>query len=317
MSSFLLSENTARMMAFPNVTGTKRAAESPGDSDDDDDDRRLRAPGARTTDQMKTAGGDRTPTPEQGLEELMDKVPEHWQQDMTLAFPSKLPMEYEYGKPKFYVRQCYYTYYEEVIRLLANNNKVVTVSGTPGIGKSIFFAFFLLRYSQKHPTTTVVTASFTKDRDMTEVVVWKGGKFQHSADDDEPDMRDAIKKAKQAAKGDIIYLYDGPPKKAPKHIQMVCFTSPNERWFSLNEKSEFRVNVYMPMWDLEELRTAASVLDLKVVDPKKPGEEVFVADEVDERFRIFGGVARECLTTNITFLDERRRKLESDRKVSY
>lgn len=61
-------------------------------------------------------------------------------------------MEYSYRRPEFYVRECYATYYDEILRLLSRKHlEVVTVTGTPGIGKSMFFAYFLWRYSQEHP----------------------------------------------------------------------------------------------------------------------------------------------------------------------
>ncbi|KAG7376573.1 hypothetical protein PHYPSEUDO_013126 [Phytophthora pseudosyringae] len=98
-----------------------------------------------------------------------------------------LPTEQAYDEPVFYVRECYPVYYEMILRLLKlTRNQIkrveaVTVSGTPGIGKSIFFAYFFTRYCYENETATIVTASFNKDSEMTQVVVWKDGELVDKA----------------------------------------------------------------------------------------------------------------------------------------
>jgi hypothetical protein len=56
-----------------------------------------------------------------------------WEESPTMGFPEGLPMEYSYPCPKFYVRECYSTYYKIVLRLLrAPHAEVVTVTGASG-----------------------------------------------------------------------------------------------------------------------------------------------------------------------------------------
>ena len=108
----------------------------------------------------------------------------------------ELPMTEEYGlfTQHFYVRQCYDAYYQMIISLLEGralecnftgpqNNYVtvkeldeplefryrfVTVTGTPGIGKSMFYQYFFKRNRNENPSKQIVTASFDKDRHLEE-----------------------------------------------------------------------------------------------------------------------------------------------------
>jgi hypothetical protein len=50
------------------------------------------------------------------------------------AFPTQLPMEYDYHDTMYYVRDCYPEYYELVMHLLDKEKKQgVTITGTPGV----------------------------------------------------------------------------------------------------------------------------------------------------------------------------------------
>jgi hypothetical protein len=55
----------------------------------------------------------------------------------------KLPFRHEYGGgDDYYVRECYEEYYPviEQFVLTGEEKKGLTVTGTPGIGKSVFYA---------------------------------------------------------------------------------------------------------------------------------------------------------------------------------
>jgi hypothetical protein len=105
-------------------------------------------------------------------------------------------------------------------------------------------------------------------------------------------------------------------------VQSVVFTSPNDNWLRLIRKSPHRPKVIMPLWTLEELKTAAIELDRRMcvnepqfglgnkasVAPVEPEDVPKVADLGEQRFRIFGGVARECLSSSAQFV----RDMQSD-----
>ena len=62
-----------------------------------------------------------------------------------------LPMSYKYTNNQFYVRRCYPVYYDMIINLLdwkglTEPSDYITVTGTPGIGKSVFYLYFFQRW---------------------------------------------------------------------------------------------------------------------------------------------------------------------------
>ncbi|KAG2772776.1 hypothetical protein Pcac1_g16394 [Phytophthora cactorum] len=63
---------------------------------------------------------------------VADATPK-WADSTKMVFPEELPMEYEYTRPKIYVRDCYPEYYKGIIRMLESTIvKRITVTGTPG-----------------------------------------------------------------------------------------------------------------------------------------------------------------------------------------
>ncbi|EEY53998.1 uncharacterized protein PITG_07683 [Phytophthora infestans T30-4] len=204
-----------------------------------------------------------------------------------------VPLATEYSGGEFYfVRACYDVYYKKVEDLLLNDKKqCVTVTGTPGIGKSIFYAYFLDRFKKANPTWTIIASAHTPEAEVTSLAVFKPGEeAEHFPWVDASILRTAIldvlgmdlsdKATLKRDRKNLLWLCDGPPQGATLR-QTVVFTSPNERWLKRVRKE--RRTYYMPPWKLEELQLAASVLEYPFSD-----------DEMEERFWNFGGVARNC-----------------------
>ncbi|KAF4041134.1 hypothetical protein GN244_ATG06666 [Phytophthora infestans] len=222
--------------------------------------------------------------------------------ERTEEFSAALPMENLYPISHFYVRDCYAEYYELILKTLYEcNYKIVTVTGTPGIGKSVFYGYFFHRYKSK-PNLTIITASFTTESKMKEAVVFRGGADCGSASGSSHQFIRDAQVAALKRKDEVLFLYDGPPDIEPKMpSKMVCFASPNEQWLSKVSKKEEACTLYMPLWDEGELIAAAASLKMPI-SPQK----------IEERFSIFGGVARCCLARNEKFVIARKRELESD-----
>ena len=72
-----------------------------------------------------------------------------------------IPMQYRYLKTKFYVRDCYSHYYDIIHKDLfgKDNMDSVLITGTPGIGKSIFYMYVLERMKKERKDTVFVLAS--------------------------------------------------------------------------------------------------------------------------------------------------------------
>ncbi|KAJ3270982.1 hypothetical protein HDV01_007132, partial [Terramyces sp. JEL0728] len=192
---------------------------------------------------------------------------------LTRRFEYKnLPMSYEFEGESFYVRDCYDKYYQDIIKIL-QRKKYISLTGTPGIGKSVFYIYFFQRYRKENPDITIVTASFNKKRQMKKCMVFK----PNIEPEEEKELPfPAIK--------DALHLYDGPPNMEPSDNKLVCFTSPNFDWFRSMEKQGPHIQLYMSTWDSDELLIANDELNLGI------RKEV-----INERYLYVGGVPRYCL----------------------
>ncbi|TMW69638.1 hypothetical protein Poli38472_001794 [Pythium oligandrum] len=197
------------------------------------------------------------------------------------VFP-KVPLLYPYAGQYYYVRHCYDEYYRLVEELvLVSKKKLVTVTGTPGIGKSVFYASFYDRFREAHPTTWIIAASYGNQR-MEMATIARGERADMYRFDLTTRVEDAMAKAELAGE-DVLFLCDGSPLNAKGGYPTVVFTSPDERW--LRSAAKYLGTVYMPLWTREELHEAAEVLNLPVE-----------GETIDERFDTFGDVAHQCLS---------------------
>ncbi|TMW58908.1 hypothetical protein Poli38472_007053 [Pythium oligandrum] len=144
----------------------------------------------------------------------------------TLDFPTDTPFQYEYAMEKFYVRACYGRYYDVILEMFeetgTKRKRGVTVTGTPG--KSMFMAYFFLRYLFEYDNSTVILASYDGDSELTRVLVWKDGQVKDSFRGNVLRLEGTYAQCPHAH-----VLLDGPPKFGPEHQQYVVFTSPNEK----------------------------------------------------------------------------------------
>jgi hypothetical protein len=206
----------------------------------------------------------------------------------TMEINTHLPMAHEYEGSQFYVRDCYHSYYKLLISTM-ETKKYITLTGTPGIGKSVFYIFFFHKFRAENPSRTIVTASFNDSRDLSELRI-HGPERPNQSEGKIPIIPGAL------------YLFDGPPNQNPKG-QMVCFTIPHEKWVKVMD-SKFISNhlvLYSPLWSLEELKTANDWLSLGI-DPQ----------ELERRFKFFGGVARICLSSEQRNVDKMECSLKMD-----
>ncbi|KAG7390751.1 hypothetical protein PHYPSEUDO_006870 [Phytophthora pseudosyringae] len=196
-------------------------------------------------------------------------------EERTETFPMELPMENRYLLPKYFVR----------------------------IGTSVFYGYFFEHYKWK-PKVTIITASFTIESRMQEDVVFRADGSVERSSRESHKVMDAARKAALERKDKVLYLYDGPPSFEPDiPSKMICFASPNEAWLRKVSKKLEACTLYMPLWGVEELVDAANSLQL---------EPEVTREKIEERFAIFGGVARGCLPNNEKFLSKRIEDLEKD-----
>ena len=195
-----------------------------------------------------------------------------------------LPMSEPYCGSLMYVRECYPVYYKYIIDIFTLPKirivKFISITGTPGIGKSMFYNWFFDKYRVENPTEVIVCASFDREREFQNCVVFEPGKVPVRHCRTIPEIEDAM------------YLYDGPPRGTPPTGRMVAFVSPNDDWFRNVDKRNFHMKLYMKVWSLAELQEADTCLELEIG-----------SDELASRYYFFGGLARYCLADKDTVRD--------------
>jgi len=193
-----------------------------------------------------------------------------------------LSVDFEAPLKRYYVRDCFPVYYDYILPHIAIGSNLITVTGTPGIGNSVFYNYFLQRFRKEHPWETIVTVSFCPNRVPRKCIVFRPG-----------DKEDIVYHGTIIYEPGALYLYDGPPNWEAERERMVCFTSPNESWLRSMKKIETHTRIIMPPWDHEELRYAKDLLGYPIED-----------ETLDSRFSFFCGVARFCLSVYTEFVED-------------
>jgi hypothetical protein len=75
-------------------------------------------------------------------------------------------MTYSYAGDCIYVRECFGQYYDWILGNFNGKYPLVTLTGTPGIGKSIFNVYFFQRFHRDNPRVRFVTASFKAEHKL-------------------------------------------------------------------------------------------------------------------------------------------------------
>ena len=202
---------------------------------------------------------------------------------LALSRDPNLPLSLPVDQEKFFIRECYPVYYDLLMECLRSDVlDFISVTGTPGIGKSVFYIYVFDRFRREHPGETIITASFDKDNMLIECVVYKP--------DEPPEIQETVPMM------DGLYLFDGPPTQSPLRRKMICFTSPNQKWFNKNRSNRRHSAIHMPVWTLHELVDANQICGLGIG-----------ADAITGRFHFFGGCPRYglCNSSNEVIIGEK------------
>ena len=191
----------------------------------------------------------------------------------VMSIQTELPLSYTYRRNQLFVRPCYSVLYE-IISLCFEEDfcSYISVTGTPGIGKSVFYIYFFHRFRAENPEIPLITAAFGKDRNLLQYVVYRPNGNTESGSTRVPIIEGGM------------YLFDGPPSGFPRVGRMVAFTSPHVGWLTESEKEEDHLRMYVPPWTFDELKQANELCGFNIP-----------VNVVLERFKFFGGSARFCL----------------------
>lgn len=166
----------------------------------------------------------------------------------------------------------------------------VLITGTPGIGKSIFYIYVLEMLKVHLKDTVLVLASFTKQSQTKTCVILAPGQPPVRLEEGKP-----IPFIENA-----VYLYDGIPNVVKEgQVKTVIFASPNHDFLKEHDKNETMNKYYMPLWSEHELFEAVELLELSL-------EYEFI----QKLYSKFGGSVRYILTEKEKFRKNGLQSLE-------
>ena len=222
-------------------------------------------------------------------------------EDKLADVPFQVPLKYSYPYPKYYVRDCYPQYLDVIERVerdriqpsrecLRGTHSWITVTGTPGVGMSMFY-LYVFNHFRRNTNRVVVTASFSEQGTLQKCVLFKPGEDGFETTFTDITLGDHL---------NPIFLYNGIPGHTPYGCQMVVFCSPDRKWTKPRAKDWFRSGVvHLPVWSLKELKQANGLLKLGLSE-----------QTVEERFSVFDGVARWVLCSDKRAYQSQVRELE-------
>jgi hypothetical protein len=197
----------------------------------------------------------------------------------------------EHGR--VYVRRCYVALFDELVKLIQKRKFNAMITGNPGIGKSYFYLYVIFR--------------FIKDPSLLgkwKLVINSGDDF-HILN---ADVFESIDQDHIRLNTDILRLADG--KTSTGQLtgwsgSTVLFASPSNQ-YSENKPRHLMKNfesnyLYMPVWDVEELKNVNNLLK----PPLKQSEA-----ELLEKVELAGPIPRFVLLKDNT-LDNLRRDINS------
>ncbi|EGF84177.1 hypothetical protein BATDEDRAFT_84908 [Batrachochytrium dendrobatidis JAM81] len=183
---------------------------------------------------------------------------------------------------KLYVRKCYKDVFKLLLAQIGDKKKSFAISGTPGIGKSLFFVYILYRLikgSRKKtlslkPNRIVYQVGSTYECfDLQQQFVARTTRF---------DAEELVRKQ------DTFYVIDGRTSEPLVSSCIVLFiSSPRSEWYKEFVKQKMAKEWYFPVWTFKELQACwlHCYPDLRSKTFKK-------------RYRIYGGVARSVFDTS-------------------
>ncbi|KAJ3316509.1 hypothetical protein HDV06_003316, partial [Boothiomyces sp. JEL0866] len=194
--------------------------------------------------------------------------------DKCLQSPNDVFLPYPQNEiKKIYVRKCY----EDVFELLIKNIKMKSfaISGTPGIGKSVFFVYILNRLMRDFKEKTL---SLRPNR-----IVYQNS-IEYTCFNLENQTAVELEHLEAKAlvrQQDTFYIIDGQTTPMSSSCISLFISSPRSKQYKEFVKQKMAKEWYFPVWTLEELQTCQRYCysDLSI-------------EILKERYRVCGGVAR-------------------------
>ena len=169
--------------------------------------------------------------------------------DECLQSPNDVFLPYPQDKiKKLYVRKCYEDVFCLLLEKITLGMESFAISGTPGIGKSLFFVYILYRLMKDFTTETM---SLKPSR-----ILYQMGTTYECFD---LQQQLVTRTTKLDAEGlvrqqDTFYVIDGQTTPMPSSCIVLFISSPRSGQYKEFVKQKSAKEWYFPVWTLEELR---------------------------------------------------------------
>jgi hypothetical protein len=201
------------------------------------------------------------------------------EKDGFLRFPIR-PCFFPTHMEALYIRKAY----EDVFTMIYSNHNPedpekrchrMTVSGTPGIGKSVFSFYILWRLANEKTTKTVI---FRRESDNGRFYVFQNDRCWRTHD-----FHDISEFLRDPTTWYIVDSFEFRPQEVK--ATTILIISLRYRFLMYAKYIDTVRPYYLPIWSLEELNTVASLCskDLRLVR---------------ERYNLIGGIPRFVLERN-------------------
>ncbi|KAF0696107.1 Aste57867_13115 [Aphanomyces stellatus] len=177
------------------------------------------------------------------------------------------------GRSSVFVRPCYDELFKLLLKDIEERNQSVGITGNPGIGKSLFYAYCVFRLTQEPILGRILIANCAD-----KYAVFEAGEFRYVA---------STKELLGFMDNDnVIRLIDGRSNNLFCWTGVsILFTSPGYSDYKPFLKST-NVQYVMPPWTQKELSIAAEIAET-------------TTKVVKERFDEFGGIARYVFSKQV------------------
>jgi hypothetical protein len=199
-------------------------------------------------------------------------------------------MKYDFSeemKSRIYIRESYKEMYDIIMTMhqmkdaVKRRNKFL-ITGTPGIGKSLFALYFIKRYLDEN--NYCAPFAFQRNKEKADIItsngdVYKGVPYDiYRSEKNLPFFCDAIDK----------FEPDGP--SVPK--LMIVTSSPDDSRFKEYAKSNSVVKLTMPVWSIEELSEMYDLFELERMHERVIDIKFQNIVKKQSLYDVYGGVPR-------------------------
>ncbi|EGF79004.1 hypothetical protein BATDEDRAFT_26152 [Batrachochytrium dendrobatidis JAM81] len=175
---------------------------------------------------------------------------------------------------KLYVRECYHDVFGLLLDQIDCGMESFAISGTSGIGKSLFFVYILHRLMDDFTTKSL---SLKPNRIVHQV----GSSYKCFDLQQQLVTELGLEVANIVWKQDTLYIVDGHMTAMSSCCIVLFMSSPQSEGYKEFVKQKMAREWYFPVWTLNELQTCR-----RHCYPDVP------IGTINERYRMYGGVAR-------------------------